>query len=346
MIATEEPLVTATNLSMFYGGRRVDAKSAPALQNVNLEIRPGETVGVVGESGSGKTTLGRILVGLLRPTSGFVSFSGRDVTRLSGRALRPLRRDMQIVFQDPTSSLNLHMRVGELIREPLDVHRLGSRTEREGVVDQLMEQVGLSASLRTRHPHELSGGQQQRVGIARALALRPRFLVADEPVSALDVSSQAQVLNLLLDLKEQLALTYLFISHDVAVTRYISDRIIVLYSGRVVESGPADVLVDRPVHPYTKLLLAAEDLSSEPTSPNETSPRVDAARETGPQWTSQSSCCFVSRCIFRQDICFHVEPDLRAQHEVRQIACHFADQIGTGVTPDRIPQPEERITAP
>ena len=251
MITTGGPVVSASNLWMFYGGRRGDRKPMPALQDVSLDITPGETVGVVGESGSGKTTLGRILVGLLRPSSGAVRFAGRDVTQLRARELRPLRRDMQIVFQDPTSSLNLHMRVGELIREPLDVHRLGSRAEREAAVDELMEQVGLSSNLRTRHPHELSGGQQQRVGIARALALRPRFLVADEPVSALDVSSQAQVLNLLLDLKEQLSLTYLFISHDVAVTRYISDRMIVLYAGRVVESRtrrPARRKAAPPVH--------------------------------------------------------------------------------------------------
>jgi oligopeptide transport system ATP-binding protein len=228
-----------------------------AVDDVSFSIDEGETFGLVGESGSGKTTTGRCILRLIEPTSGEVTFRGEDVLRFSRTRLREARRDMQIVFQDPYSSLNPRMRVGAIVEEPLIIHKIGSKSERQARVRQLFEMVGLDAGQMLRYPHQFSGGQRQRIGLARALALNPSLVIADEPVSALDVSVQAQVVNLLMDLQQQLQLTYLFIAHDLRLVRHICSRVAVMYLGRIVEMGPTERLFAAPAHPYTRALLSA-----------------------------------------------------------------------------------------
>ncbi|MGE5726832.1 MAG: ABC transporter ATP-binding protein [Acidobacteriota bacterium] len=240
--------------SIFGGGAQGEVR---AVDGVSLDIAAGETLGVVGESGSGKSTLGRLILRLIEPTSGSVRFAGQDVLRAGGADLRRLRRDMQIIFQDPFGSLDPRMRVGEIIAEPLLVHDNTGGRERRQRVNELLHAVGLEESAAERHPHEFSGGQRQRVGIARALALRPKFIVADEPVSALDVSVGAQIVNLLARLQREFGLTYLFISHSMPVVRYLATRIAVMYRGKIVESGPTEQIITRPAHPYTRSLLEA-----------------------------------------------------------------------------------------
>jgi ABC-type oligopeptide transport system ATPase subunit len=228
-----------------------------AVDGVSFTIEHGETFGLVGESGSGKTTTGRCVLRLIEPTSGYVRFKGEDVLAFPPSRMRHARRDMQIVFQDPYSSLNPRMRVGAIVEEPLIIHRIGSRPERRARVAQLFELVGLDPSHLSRYPHQFSGGQRQRIGLARALALNPSFIIADEPVSALDVSVQAQVVNLLMDLQERLKLTYLFIAHDLRLVRHICSRVAVMYLGRIVEMGETESLFAAPAHPYTRALLSA-----------------------------------------------------------------------------------------
>lgn len=228
-----------------------------AVDGVSFSIAEGETFGVVGESGSGKTTTGRCILRLIEPTSGEVRFQGRDVLRFSRREMREARRDMQIVFQDPYSSLNPRMRVGDIVEEPLIIHKTGPKRQRRARVEELFGLVGLDPAQLARYPHQFSGGQRQRIGLARALALNPSFIIADEPVSALDVSVQAQVINLLMDLQQQLHLTYLFIAHDLRLVRHICSRVAVMYLGRIVEMGETARLFDAPAHPYTRALLSA-----------------------------------------------------------------------------------------
>jgi len=228
-----------------------------AVNGVTFDQAPGETIGIVGESGCGKSTLGRLILQLIRPSGGSVRFRGTELTLLSEPAMRPMRRHMQMIFQDPYASLDPRMRIGDLIAQPLVIHGLGTRAERNKAVAELLETCGLPAEAAARHPHEFSGGQRQRVCIARALALSPEFIVADEPVSALDVSIQSQILNLMMDLQRRRGLSYLFISHNLAVVKYVSDRLAVMYLGRVVEMGPAEEIYANARHPYTRALIAA-----------------------------------------------------------------------------------------
>ncbi len=254
------PLVEVRRLTKHFdrGGGLFAAKAiVRAVDDVSFDIEEGETFGIVGESGSGKSTTGRCMLRLIEPTSGEVRFRGDDVLSFDRTRLRAARREMQMVFQDPYASLNPRMRVGDIVEEPLFIHRIGSRLERRDQVAELLRLVGLDPLHVRRYPHEFSGGQRQRIGLARALALRPSFIIADEPVSALDVSIQAQVVNLLLDLQEQLKLTYLFIAHDLRLVRHICSRTAVMYLGRIVESGRTDSIFANPQHPYTRALLSA-----------------------------------------------------------------------------------------
>jgi oligopeptide transport system ATP-binding protein len=254
------PLVEVRNLRKEFTrshGLFRPASKVAAVDNVSFTIDQGETFGLVGESGSGKTTTGRCILRLIEPTSGQVLFDARDVLALSRTELRRARRDMQIVFQDPYSSLNPRMRVGTIVEEPLVIHKIGTKAERRARVSELFDLVGLNPAHLLRYPHEFSGGQRQRIGLARALALNPSFIIADEPVSALDVSVQAQVINLLMDLQERLKLTYLFIAHDLRLVRHICSRVAVMYLGKIVEMGPTERLFAAPAHPYTKALLSA-----------------------------------------------------------------------------------------
>ena len=239
------------------GGLLLKASVVRAVNDVSFAIDEGETFGLVGESGSGKTTTGRCILRLIEPTSGEVRFNGEDVLSFSRSRMRQARRDMQIVFQDPYSSLNPRMRVGAIVEEPLIIHHIGSKPERRARVRELFELVGLDPAQLARYPHQFSGGQRQRIGLARALALNPSLVIADEPVSALDVSVQAQVVNLLMDLQERLKLTYLFIAHDLRLVRHICSRVAVMYLGRIVEMGPTEQLFEAPAHPYTRALLSA-----------------------------------------------------------------------------------------
>ncbi len=292
-----------------------------ALDRVDLTVARGETVAVVGESGSGKSTLGRILLRLLDPTDGTVNFDGVDVFALKREPLRQLRRRMQIVFQDPYGSLNPRMRVGDAVGEPLEIHRLAAGADLERRVRDLFAEVGLDPSYVGRFPHELSGGQRQRVGIARALAVAPDFVVLDEPVSALDVSVQAQVLNLLADLRDRRSLTYLFIAHDLAVVKHLANRVVVLYLGQVMEQGPVAPLYDAPLHPYTSALLDAVPTPDPDATREQTTLRGDIASYAG------VGCVFAPRCMHQKkdDRCFSERPALRPFAEQRMAACHYAD---------------------
>jgi peptide/nickel transport system ATP-binding protein len=300
-----------------------------AVDGVDLNVTRGQSVGLVGESGSGKTTLGRAVVGLARPTSGTVVFDGEDVWSLGRDAQKRLRRRVQMVFQDPHASLDPRMTVGKSIAEPLEIHRLGSRADRTSKVDRLLETVGLHPTHADRYPHELSGGQRQRVGVARALSLDPDLVVADEPVSALDVSIQAQIVNLLQELQRELGLTSILIAHDLAVVRHVSDAIAVMYLGRIVEWSRAADLYREPRHPYTVALLSAVPIPD---------PVVEATRERivlrgdipSPA-AAPSGCPFHTRCWLREQLgnpeaCSSEVPPLRSMRSGHLVACHFAEE--------------------
>jgi oligopeptide/dipeptide ABC transporter ATP-binding protein len=277
-----------------------------AVEDMNFTIKRGEVVGLVGESGSGKTTAGRAILRLIEPTAGEILFDGVDVAKLSKSKLREYRRKMQIIFQDPFASLNPRMSVGDIIGEALTIHRLAHGKAKEARVADLLERVGMSPGHMRRYPHEFSGGQRQRIGIARALAVDPDFIVADEPVSALDVSIQAQVVNLLQDLKEELGLTMLFIAHDLGVVEYISDKVIVMYLGRIMEIAPAKELYRNPVHPYTEALLSAVPIP-DPTIKRD---RVILQGDIPSPINPPSGCVFRTRCPIATDDCAHVVPML------------------------------------
>jgi oligopeptide transport system ATP-binding protein len=324
---SEDPLIEVQGLKTWFpitsGILQRTIAHVRAVDGVDLTIRQGETLGLVGESGCGKSTLGRSILRLVEPTEGAVRFKGQDITRLSGGSMRRLRREMAMIFQDPFASLDPRQTVGEIVGEPLDIHGLyQSRAERAERVQELLRVVGLNPNFANRYPHEFSGGQRQRVGIARALAVNPSFIVCDEPISALDVSIQAQIINLLERLQEQFQLTYLFIAHDLSVVKHISDRIAVMYLGKLVEVAAASDLYRRPKHPYTGSLLSAIPIPD---------PRVERERrrvilkgEVGSPVDPPSGCRFRTRCFKAQQRCAEEEPPLDVVHlGDHEAACFF-----------------------
>ena len=319
--------------------RRGIHEQVHAVDGVSLEVSRGETLGIVGESGCGKSTLGRLLVRLHEPTSGTVRFDGKDITRLSRSALRPFRREMQMIFQDPYASLNPRKRVIQIVGDPFRIHHSGGEKEIRRKVQELLEVVGLSAVHVNRFPHEFSGGQRQRIGVARALALAPQLIVADEPVSALDVSIQAQVVNLLDDLQDEFGLTYVFIAHDLGVVRHVSDRVAVMYLGVIVEIAPADDLYARPVHPYTEALLSAIPvLDTGESEPAPRRQRIVLEGEVPSSIDPPTGCRFHPRCRYATEICRIERPPLEDFGGGRYAACHhpLAGAVPTkGVTDAR-----------
>jgi oligopeptide transport system ATP-binding protein len=299
-----------------------------AVDGVSFDIYKGETLGLVGESGCGKSTTGRSILQLLKPTAGEVKFRGADLTALGQNELRKARRHMQMIFQDPYASLNPRMTVGNIIGEPLEIHNIGDANSRKERVKELLKIVGLNPYFINRYPHEFSGGQRQRIGVARALATNPDFIVADEPISALDVSIQAQVVNLLDDLKEELGLTYLFIAHDLSMIRYISDRVAVMYLGKVVELSEKDLVFDHALHPYTQALLSAIPIPD----PEKEEKRQRLILEGGVPSPANppSGCRFHPRCSYATDICRETDPefrDLSSNGTPHWVACHHAEQF-------------------
>ena len=291
-----------------------------AVDDVSFSIAEGETLGLVGESGCGKSTLCRSLLRLIEPSSGSILFRGQEVTELGRRELRPLRRDMQMIFQDPYASLNPRKRVRQIVGDPLRLHGLASGSELDRRVEQLVDRVGLSTEHLNRFPHEFSGGQRQRIGIARALALGPKMIIADEPVSALDVSIQAQIINLLEDLQDEFGLTYVFVAHDLGVVRQVADRIAVMYLGKIVEIGPAGEVYSNPVHPYTLSLLSAVPIP-DPRANAEREPIVLEGDVPSPA-NPPAACRFHTRCPYATEICAEVEPQLVDHGRGHWAACH------------------------
>ena len=293
-----------------------------AVAGVDLRIDAGQTIGLVGESGCGKTSLARSIVGLVRPTAGEVRLDGRDLLTMPSGERRRYRRDVQMVFQDPYSSLNPHMTVRELVSEAWEIHPdIVASKDRVRECERLLERVGMDPNLADRYPHQFSGGQRQRIGIARALAVRPRLLICDEPVSALDVSIQAQVVNLLVDLQQELGLAYLFISHDLSIVRHVSDRVAVMYLGKIVEEGPAAAMYSAPTHPYTAALLSA----TLPRDPDHlgSDRRIILEGDVPSPADPPSGCRFRTRCWLAQDVCARIEPALEPRLGGLRSACHF-----------------------
>jgi len=322
----DEPILTATGLRRTFraglGRGRVSA-----VDDVSLSVRPGESLGIVGESGCGKSTLARMLVGLERPDAGRITVAGQDLGAARGTARRALRRRIQMVFQDPYTSLDPRLTVADIVGEPLTVHRVVSRTGRRARVAELLDLVGLPADVASRYPHQFSGGQRQRIGIARALALEPSVLVCDEPVSALDMSVQAQVVNLLADLRDRTGVALVFIAHDLSVVRHVCDRVAVMYLGRLAESGPTGAVYDAPTHPYTQALLAAA-----PVIGRRRTARPPAGEPPSPI-APPPGCRFHPRCPLAAGACDADRPDLRTAPggtDAHLVACHHAEQAVAG----------------
>ena len=334
----ETPLLEVRHVKKYFPIRQGvfsrEVARVHAVDDVSFAVGEGETLGLVGESGCGKSTLGRTIIRLLEPTDGQIIFEGMHIEHRGARSMRPLRREIQMVFQDPYASLNPRKRVGTIVSDPMKIHNLGNAAERKRRVGEILETVGLSPEHYNRFPHEFSGGQRQRIGIARALALRPKLIIADEPVSALDVSIQSQMLNLLDDLQKDLNLTYVFIAHDLNVVRHVSDRVAVMYLGSLVEISPADELYAKPLHPYTMSLLEAVPIPD---------PDVEAKRKTvvipgelPSPVNPPSGCRFHTRCPYRQPTKCHDEsPPLRPFGETGHMAaCHWVEEIQAGqITP-------------
>lgn len=312
------PLLSVSDLKTHYKSRDGLLR---AVDGIDLVVERGETVGLVGESGCGKSTLGKTVLRLVDPTAGRIEFNGEDITVLDQRSLQSVRKSIQMIFQDPYASLNPRQTIGEILEAPLIVHKVGDRTERRQIIANIVAKVGLPAESINRYPHEFSGGQRQRIGIARALLLNPELIVCDEPVSALDLSIQAQILNLLVEMKKEFGLSYLFISHDLSVVRYFADRVMVMYLGRIVESADNATLWSDPRHPYTQALM---DAVPDPARPRQ-------AASLGGDLPSPSDipsgCRFHTRCPLATDLCRADEPEFRAIAPGHQVACHFADSI-------------------
>ena len=322
------PLVEAENLFKYYpirgGVFYKEVASVKAVDGVSLTIGKGETLGLVGESGCGKTTFGRAILRLEEPTAGQVRFEGEDILAYNAQQMRMLRKSMQIIFQDPFSSLNPRKTVSHIIGEPLLIHGMKNRAQRDQRVLELLRVVGLRKEHMRRYPHMFSGGQRQRIGVARALALNPKLIVCDEAVSALDVSIQAQVINLLKDLQQRFKLTYLFISHDLSVVEHVSDRVAVMYLGKIVELSGRDHLYRTPLHPYTQALLSASPLPD----PGARRQRIILRGDVPSPINPPPGCRFHPRCLYARQICSEQAPELVDAKPGHQVACHFAGQVG------------------
>jgi oligopeptide transport system ATP-binding protein len=295
-----------------------------AIDGVDLTINKGETLGLVGESGSGKSTTGMSVLRLIEPTEGSIYFEGKDISKIRNREMQKYRKDMQIVFQDPFASLNPRWKIGKTIGEALEIHKIVPRQQEEARINELLDIVGLPAESKDRYPHEFSGGQRQRIGIARALAVNPKFIVCDEPVSALDVSVQAQIINLLHDLKEKLGLSYLFIAHDLGVVRQICDKLAVMYLGKIVEVADTEEIFMNPKHPYTKALLSAVPVA-DPLAKRE---EIILSGEMPNPMSPPTGCAFRTRCIMATDKCVEDRPELRVIENDHQVSCHFVNRTG------------------
>jgi len=313
---------------IYRGVFRRQVGAVQAVDGVTFNIYKGETLGLVGESGCGKSTTGRTILQLLEPTDGRVLFEGKDLTQLGKSDLRLARREMQMIFQDPYASLNPRMSVGNIVSEPLVIHNIGNAKSRTERVQELLRVVGLNPYFVNRYPHEFSGGQRQRIGIARALATNPSFIVADEPISALDVSIQAQVVNLMDDLKDELGLTYLFIAHDLSMVRYISDRVAVMYLGRIVELSERDEIFEHPLHPYTQALLSAIPIPN--PEKEEKRQRLILEGDVPSPANPPQACRFHPRCRYATEICMEVDPEFRnlgTEKTDHWVACHHAEKF-------------------